>query len=250
MLSGVAFTGAVITGVVLTVFRDGIGSSDCELLRDAALAQPVNALTSLAYVLVGVAVAATARARHRPVVPAGVYGLCLAAVGIGSVLFHGPQPEGSRVLHDLPILITVIFIVVHDLGLTWRHLKHGWVTFGVGAGAATILTVIDPELAAIATGVGVVAIAVLEFIVYRRRLRPVETRAQRRGYAIVIGVTAVAAASWLLGRTDGPACDPDAVFQFHGLWHVISALVFGLWWWLAYDAGRDHLKASEAASAA
>lgn len=238
------------SGALFVLLRDGIGSSDCEMLRDAALAQPVNAITSVAYVLVGVAVIAAARRRHRPIVSASVYGLCLAAVGIGSVLFHGPQPTGSRVLHDLPILITVIFIVVHDLGLTWHRLRHGWTIFGVGAGAAAILTVIDPEIAAIATGVGVAAIAILEFIVYRRRLRPVETRAQRRGYVVVIGVTAIAAASWLLGRTDSPACEPDAAFQFHGLWHVISAVVFGLWWWLAYDAGRGPTEVSQTTPAA
>lgn len=227
------------TGTLIFVVGGGIGASDCELLRDGALAQPLNALTSFAYVVVGVAVAVLARRRERPFLPASVYGACLAAVGIGSVLFHGPQPAGSRVLHDLPILITVIFIVEHDLGLVWTRARHTWINFGVGTVLATVLTVIDPDLAAIATGAGVAAIAVLEFLIYRRRLRPVATRPQRRGYLIVIGVTALAATSWLLGRSESPTCDPDAAFQFHGLWHVISALVFGLWWWLAYDAGRD-----------
>jgi len=84
-------------------------------------------------------------------------------------------------------------------------------------------------------------------MVYRRRRRPVGARSQRRGYAVVIGVTALAAMSWLFGRSDSPVCDPDATFQFHGLWHVISAFVFGLWWWLAYDSGRDHRETTRAA---
>ena len=218
--------------------RDGIGASDCEFLRDEALAQPVNALTSLAYVVVGFLVIARAWVSRRPLAAALVYGICLVGVGLGSVLFHGPQPDGSRVLHDLPILFTVVFIVAYDLSLVSSRVRHPMVLFGVGAVVATMLTIIDPDLGTGATGLAVVALAVLEFLVYRRRLRPATTRRQRQGYITIIVVAAIAGATWLLGRTNSPACDPDAVFQFHGLWHVISALVFGLWWWLAFDVGR------------
>ena len=219
--------------------RDGIGASDCEFLRDEALAQPVNALTSLAYVVVGLLVITRASITRRPLAAALVYGTCLVGVGLGSVLFHGPQPDGSRVLHDLPILFTLVFIVAYDLSLISSRVRHPMVLFVIGAVAATVLTIIDPDLGTAATGVGVVALAALEFLIYRRRLRPATTRRQRQGYVTIIVVAAIAGATWLLGRTDSPACDPDAVFQFHGLWHVISALVFGLWWWLAFDVGRS-----------
>jgi hypothetical protein len=220
------------------LLRDSIGESDCELLRDAALAQPVNALTSFAYVVVGAIVMVAAYVRRRPMPASLVYGTCLVGVGLGSVLFHGPQPAGSRVLHDLPILLTVLFIVAQDVSLVWPRLRHPMVLFVCGATTATVLTLIDPNLAAAATGLGVGAIAVLELIVYRRRLRPATTRRQRQGYLAIIGVAAVGAATWLLGRTGSPVCAPDAAFQFHGLWHVVSAFVFGIWWWLAFDTGR------------
>lgn len=213
----------------------GIGSSDCEFLRDAALAQPVNALTSLAYVAVGVAIIAVAVKRRALIVESVVYGVCLAAVGGGSVLFHGPQPDGSRLLHDLPILFTVIFIIVNDVAVLRAGETRRWLLFGAGCVAATGLTLIDINIGTAATGIGVGAIAVLEFLIYRRHLRPAATARQRRGYAVIIAVAALGATSWLLGRTGSPVCDPDAGFQFHGLWHVVSALVFGLWWWLAFD---------------
>ena len=230
--------------------RDGIGESDCELLRDEALAQPVNALTSFAYVAVGLLVITRASVAKRPIAAALVYGTCLVGVGLGSVLFHGPQPDGSRILHDLPILFTVVFIVAYDLSLVSSRVRHPMVLFTLGAVVATVLTIIDPNLGAGATGLGVVAIAVLEFLIYRRRLRPATTRRQRQGYLTIIAVAAIAGATWLLGRTDSPACDPDAVFQFHGLWHVISALVFGLWWWLAFDAGQATPTSDESLDAA
>ena len=230
---------------IVGLVRSGIGESDCELLRDEALAQPVNAITSFAYVAIGIVVMTAAVVRRRPLVDSVVYGTCLIGVGLGSVLFHGPQPAGSRILHDLPILLTVLFIVAHDLALVSSRFQRTLAWFTGGAVVATILTIIDPDLGGVATGLGVGAVAVLEFIVYRRRLRPTTTRRQRQAYVAIIGVMGVAAATWLLGRTDSPACDPDALFQFHGLWHLLSAIVFGLWWWLAFDSAETPARDDE-----
>jgi hypothetical protein len=57
----------------------GLGGSDCEALRDGCLAQPVNSVSSLAYV--GAAI----------------------AVGIGSLLYHGPMPAGANLAHNASI---------------------------------------------------------------------------------------------------------------------------------------------------
>ncbi|MDH3705379.1 MAG: hypothetical protein OES57_04895, partial [Acidimicrobiia bacterium] len=85
------------------------------------------------------------------------------------------------------------------------------------------------------TGAALLAVAVCEVLIYRRRLRPVTTRRQRQAYGAIIAAAIVAGLSWLLGRTDGPVCEPDSLVQLHGVWHVISAVIFGLWWWLAFD---------------
>ncbi|HEY8547728.1 MAG TPA: hypothetical protein VIL36_21845 [Acidimicrobiales bacterium] len=69
-----------------------LGASDCEALRGGWLGQPVNALSSLAYVAAGVEV-------WRRGGPAPVAG-ALAAVGVGSALYHGPMPPGAEALHD------------------------------------------------------------------------------------------------------------------------------------------------------
>jgi hypothetical protein len=84
--------------------EDRIGCSDCERIRDGWLAQPVNALTSLAFVgAAGVVLTHTwgpARDRRGEVL---TYSTMLALVGAGSVAFHGPQPPGARAMHDVPI---------------------------------------------------------------------------------------------------------------------------------------------------
>ena len=235
-----------------------IGDSDCEELGEGSLVQPANALSSLAYVAVAIAIAIRVAQRSKTVVDRGtylaeslVYAACLVAVGVGSVLFHGPQPAGSKVLHDLPILLTVVFIINHDLHLVFSRLRHEMATFVGAAVVATGLTLVSTDAGLAAAAVGVVVVAVLEFVVYRTRRRRVATRRQRQAYVAIIAVAAVAGASWLLGRTGSPLCDPDDAFQFHGLWHAMSSLIFGLWWWLAIDqpAGRSDQQQAEDAPA-
>src|SRR6478735_2526581 len=78
------------------------GHSDCERIVGAALAQPVLAITSLAYVAAGVAVLCLAMRLRAPL--AGTAGVALVAVGAGSFAYHGPQPSWAEPAHDWPII--------------------------------------------------------------------------------------------------------------------------------------------------
>jgi hypothetical protein len=73
-----------------------LGGSDCEALHDGVLGQPVNSLSSLAYV----AAAGYVLRRGGPPAPA----LALALVGLGSVLYHGPMPPGAEFVHDAALV--------------------------------------------------------------------------------------------------------------------------------------------------
>lgn len=84
--------------------EDRLGCTDCERIRDGAIAQPVNTATSAAFVAAAVVVAARAgRASDRRGEQAAFSGL-LALVGAGSIAFHGPQPPGAKAMHDWPIV--------------------------------------------------------------------------------------------------------------------------------------------------
>ncbi len=78
------------------------GHSDCERIVGAALAQPVLAVTSLAYIAAGMAVLCWAM-RLRALL-AGTAGVALVAVGAGSFAYHGPQPSWAELAHDWPII--------------------------------------------------------------------------------------------------------------------------------------------------
>lgn len=81
--------------------EDPLGTADCELVRDAFLAQPVAASTSLAFV------AGSLVLLVRGDGSAGVrgYAATMAAVGLGSWWYHGPQGGVAEVVHDVTIVV-------------------------------------------------------------------------------------------------------------------------------------------------
>ncbi|WP_286149466.1 hypothetical protein [Mycobacterium sp. IS-1496] len=143
-----------------------LGQSDCERIVDGALAQPVLAVTSLAYVAAGLVVLCWAARWKAPL--AWLAGVVLVAVGIGSVAFHGPQPSWSKPAHDLPIIAVGLVYVVILARSRGRHWRSVW------APAAAIFA---------------------------------------------LGLAAYAA-----GRSGSPLCRPDSLWQYHGAWHVLSAV--------------------------
>jgi hypothetical protein len=145
-----------------------MGGADCEAIHEGWLAQPVNAWSSVAFVVAGVWVVARSRSPSvdRLVVVAG--GVALVLVGAGSFAYHGPQPSWGGDAHDGSILLLLGVLAVTAGPRLRRHAP------------------IAPRVALIALAAG--------------------------------------GAAWVLGRTDGPLCDPDSPLQLHAAWHLLAAL--------------------------
>ena len=92
---------------------------DCEAVVDGFLGQPVNSLTTLAFVVGGFVVWARGR---RPLIA-----VAMIATGVGSWLFHGPMPSYAQIVHDVTLWLLVVVAlatIVRDLtrGAPWRPL--------------------------------------------------------------------------------------------------------------------------------
>ena len=96
--------------------------------------------------MIGVAIAVSAMRSKRFVGGSLVYAACLGAVGLGSVAFHGPQLTGSQLMHDLPILLTVLFMLNDDRAILRPATDRESATYGGVALVATVLAVADPPL--------------------------------------------------------------------------------------------------------
>jgi len=86
------------------------GASDCERIRDGLFEQPVNTLSGVAYLAVGIWIAARFR---RPV--GRVFGLFVVFVGVGSIGFHGWDDGAVNFFHDLAFPGALVFIAGYEL---------------------------------------------------------------------------------------------------------------------------------------
>lgn len=203
-----------------------LADSDCELIRSGWLAQPVNAWSSLAYVLAATVVIAWARrgpaARRTDGV---VFALLLVATAVGSVDFHGPQSEGARAVHDLGIVAVLAFVAMFDAGLLsgWSR-RVRYICLSGAMAIAALLVAVDDDLglALVALGVGIAV--VLEVLVQRQGLRPLD-----RAYWIIAGAVAVGGVVNALGHSGGALCTPESLLQAHALWHVLTAVALAAW---------------------
>ena len=103
---------------------DPLGLVDCEVIGDGWLAQPVSAWSSLAFVISALITAVNLR-RHpvRMTTSSWVAVGSLAAIGLGSFDYHGWQSAVAQWLHDLPIVLLLVTVVV-TLGNRLRHRSH------------------------------------------------------------------------------------------------------------------------------
>lgn len=175
---------------VPTARRRALGQGDCERWRAAGVGQPTNTATSMALVVGGLWVMRRARA-----VDAAQrwrplgYGGLLAAAGLGSVAYHGLGGTPAERAHDRSITLLVLATV---LGEAERALAHR-----------------------------------------SREVAATDERGRARrppGPAAVALISALAAPiAYVLGRTSASTCRPTSRWQWHGLWHVLTAVAGTAW---------------------
>ena len=186
----------------------GMGGADCELLGDGWLAQPVNAWSSLAYLVA----AAWVVRRRRGAVPL-LGAVALALVAVGSFAYHGPQPGWGEAAHDASIAALLVVLLLHAGGPPQRRFAAGALIVAVGC------VLVAPASDALVHGTLAVAVTVVELRRRRQRRGPA-TAADR----MAVAALAVGVALFLLGRTGGPLCAPSSVVQPHAGWHVATAV--------------------------
>ncbi|HJU52747.1 MAG TPA: hypothetical protein VJ815_10480 [Acidimicrobiia bacterium] len=171
---------------------------DCERILEGFLGQPVNTITSVGFVLAGLV--AFARGAGPPTAT------LIAAVGVGSIAFHGPMPPWGEFLHDLTIGWMLVWVILSERR-QWRL----WSLVVVGLLMFTP-TIADPVQALLA----VVAVVVVWRSRHPHRLW-------------ILALLTIGGAVGRLSRTGWPWCNPDSIWQGHGLWHLAAAAALALW---------------------
>jgi hypothetical protein len=190
-------------------------AADCELIGPGLLGQPVNTITTLAFVVAGAYLSSRPRLLW--------VGIALGATGIGSFLFHGPMPAGSEWAHD--VTLAWLILVIAGIGRPWER----WTRLPGLIVIAAIFALVPVSADPVAVALTVTAI----FLILRRD--------HSVAMLAPLGFIAAVAIIGRLGATGNPLCDPESLLQPHGLWHI-GAAVGVVWWALSIDSADLSLR--------
>ncbi len=202
----------------------------CERTSPAYWAEPVNAVTNLAFLI-----AAVVMWRRTAGMPTGrVLSVVLAVIGVGSYLFH-THANGLTALTDvLPILAFILiylFAATRDL-LSWRGwwpwaAVLGFFPYAVAAGSA--LGAVLPLTSSAAYAPIPPLILAYAWIVGRSH--------PRTAWGMALGAV-ILIVSLTFRTLDEPLCDAGPLGT-HFLWHILNALMLG---WMI-EVWRRHILA-------
>jgi hypothetical protein len=202
----------------------------CERTSAAYWAEPVNAVTNAAFL-----VAALVMWRRTEGLPlARAMCLALAAIGVGSYLFHTHANGLTAAMDVAPILV---FILVYVFAATRDFLGlAGWRPWAAVAGFVPYAALTVPVFQAVmpflgsSAGYAPVPLLILIYAGLLWRRAP----ATARGMALGAGVLVVS----LTFRTlDYPLCDVVPTGT-HFLWHILNGLMLG---WII-EVYRRHMQ--------
>jgi hypothetical protein len=190
---------------------------DCERRRPGLLAEPVNSLSSLAF-LPGAAVLAVRaqRAGGGDATSDRLVAAALAANGLGSAWYHARFGTLSRWSHDWAMAALLWLLAAGRAGPAARR------RLEVGGLAATAITHAALPASGPVVQVVVAATSAAALVGSGWRRPPGAPGGQRVALA---GVASIAgAACYAAGRTGSRCCRPDSRLQLHAAWHVLVAV--------------------------
>lgn len=205
----------------------------CERTGPEYWSEPINAITNAAFLIAALVMARRLRGQDLPLAWAMV--AVLAAIGLGSFLFHTHANPLTGLMDVLPILAFIllyIYAATRDF-LGTRPWLAGLAVLGFFPFAAALVPVFAriPGIAASA-GYAPIPVLILLYAVALRRTAPATARGMALGAAILV-------LSLTFRSMDQAVCDAFPLGT-HFLWHVLNAVMLG---WMIEVYRRHHLAA-------
>lgn len=210
----------------------------CEQIGIGLLRQPINAISSLGFVVAGVGIGLGNRSDVSVTSPvrAATYGLALVAIGLGSAMFHASLSFVGQTADLLGMYFLATFAVLEPIRRRGYLSERGWLaTYLAANGVLFGLLVAVP-----AARRYLFALLLLVAIALELRLRGPSPVSRQLGWALAL--LAVATGIWALDITK-TWCDPTSLLQGHAVWHLLgatsAALLFRHYQYVAASARQD-----------
>lgn len=212
----------------------------CEARTCEFPAEPANAWSNLAYVLVGVYVLYLAKRQARwPLWPAGVTAI---GIGIGSFAFHAFPTFYTEYADLVAMFLLSTYLLAVQFYRWWRLTIRTAVMVYVAVLLVSCGALwIHKDIGIAIFGIELAAATLIEAVLYRRHPRH-QPRQSYRYFWILIAVFLLSLAIWAMDLA-GIACNPDNhIFQGHALWHIANSTC--LYWMYRYAMQFDWAKSN------
>jgi uncharacterized membrane protein len=202
----------------------------CEAVGPSLVRQPVNTVTSFAFVVAAIAVL-VARSRTRRDGRRGnlllaspayswLFAFALVVIGAGSAFFHASLTFSGQTADVAGMYLLATFLLLYNVARRQPMPVSRAVTLYIGVNALLIaMLIVAPSFRRYVFAGLILCAVVLEF--RARLVRHAESDGRLfTGAIIAIGVGFM---FWVLDIT-GTLCAPTSVWQGHGVWHVCGAV--------------------------
>jgi hypothetical protein len=245
--------------VSLNCFEDFLQTPDCFCERmpptkGAAwmIAQPVNTVTNLFFVLNGLLIAIATDTRRFPsekwwnkntnlMTRDKLYPIVFATnsclLGVGSTFLHASFTAWGRQLDMIAMYMIAIFGVVYGLVRYDNLEKFSAICIYVASIFCLVLWTFHAtvkETQAVFSSLLIVS-WIIEILMIQQSSfentsatrNPTKRVADVRLLLAMFGVFGFGMTVWMESKSGGPWCMPDSIFQGHALWHLLSSMAIG-----------------------
>jgi hypothetical protein len=224
--------GRTLPGVVSTLTpmlvrlgeRITVELGDCEQVRDGALAQPVNALSSLAFLAGGATILARCQPHRRWRTIA--VGSALTLNGLGSFAYHGLPGAWTHWLHDVAIVALLAAPIGIDVGrlARWSDATAATTIAALTVAGSLTLFAAPTSTNLLAGALAVAAVGTEVAVAVRARRHRPSPRVRPAPAWIAGGALALSVVGNVTGRSTSRWCQPESLVQGHAAWHLVGAL--------------------------
>jgi len=194
-----------------------------------AVQQPVNSVSSLAYLFPGCAMLWLGRTQRRPEQRfspsyAAIVGSGALVTGLGSAFYHASLTFAGQFWDILGMLLLAGFMLVYALerSLNWPA-RRTLTVYAAASACFTLLQVLLPDTRRYLFAVVLLVALLLEYRLHWTH----QTTARLAWLTTGVALFALAFGIWGLDQS-GLLCQPTSLLQGHALWHLLGAAGVGL----------------------